>query len=50
MYQYSYYSGPRRRRRKKGIKNVFEEIMAENFTGLKTETYLSKGSTEGQTR
>ena len=46
MYQYSYYSGPRRRR-KKGIKNVFEEIMAENFTGLKTETYLSKGSTEG---
>jgi len=38
MYQYSYYSGPRRRRGKKGIKNIFEEIMAENVTGLKAET------------
>ena len=29
---------PKRRTKRKGIKNVFEEIMAENFPNLKKET------------
>ena len=29
---------PRRRRKRKGIENVFEEIIAENFPNLKKET------------
>ena len=33
--------------RKKEIKNIFEEIMAENFPNLKKETYPGTGSTEG---
>ena len=29
----------KRRRERKGVKNVFEEIMAENFPNQKKETY-----------
>ena len=33
--------------REKGIKNVFEEIMPENFSNLERETYPPIGCTEG---
>ena len=36
----------RRRKKKKGIEKLFEEIMTENFPNLKKETYPDKGSTE----
>ena len=39
MCQHLHYRGSRRRR-EKGIKNVFEEIMAENFPNLKKETNI----------
>ena len=32
------YNRDHRRRKRKGIENVFEEIMAENFTNLMKET------------
>ena len=38
---------PEGEEREKGIKNVFEEIMAENFPNLGKETYPGTGSTEG---
>ena len=38
---------PEEGERGKGIENVFEEIMAENFPNLKKETYPVTGSTEG---
>ena len=34
-------------KREKGIENVFNEIMAENFPNLKKETDMYTGSTEG---
>ena len=37
---------PEREEREKGIKNVFEETMAENFWNLKKETYPGTGSTK----
>ena len=36
VYQHSHYRGPRRRREKE-VKNIFDEIMAENFPNLKKE-------------
>lgn len=33
--------------REKGIENVFEEIMAENFPKLRKEADIQVGSTEG---
>ena len=33
-------------KRKTGIKNVFEEIMAENFPNLKKETYIQVQETQ----
>ena len=38
---------PEGEEREKGIKNVFEEIIAENFPNLKKEMYQGTGSTEG---
>ena len=37
----------RRRKKAKSIKNVFEEIMAENFPNLNRETYPAIRVTEG---
>lgn len=37
MYQNSHYKGPRRKR-EKGIKKLFEEIMAKNLPKMKKET------------
>ena len=39
--------GFRRRRKRKGIENVFEEIMVENFPNLKKDIYPVIESTEG---
>lgn len=40
----------RREERKKGIKNVFEEILVENVPDLKKEIYLGTGITELQNK
>ena len=46
-YQHLHCKGPRRRRRKKkGAENVFEEITAENFLSGKVNRHLHPGSTE----
>ena len=43
--------GTRRRKREKGVENIFNEIMAENFPSLKKETDIKiQGSTEGHTQ
>lgn len=34
-------------KKEKGIENVFEEIMAENFSKLRKEADIQTGSTEG---
>ena len=39
----------RRRRKRKGTANVFEEIMAENFPNLKKETARYRKHRESQT-
>lgn len=38
--------GSRKKKREKGIKNVFDQIMAENLTNLKKETDTRTRSTE----
>ena len=38
MYQHLYYRGPRRRRERKMVEIVLDEIMTENFLNLKKET------------
>ena len=38
MFQYLYYKGSKRIRKRKGIENVFEEIMPENFPNLEKGT------------
>ena len=40
MFQHSHYRGSRKRRERRGSKNVFEAIMAENFPNLKKENYI----------
>ena len=35
-----------RRKREKGAKNIFEDIITEKFPNLKENRHLTKGSTE----
>ena len=37
MHQHSNYRGPRKRRKKKGSENIFEEIIVENFPNMGKE-------------
>ena len=37
MHNYSNYTGPRRRREKKGTEKIFEEIIVENFLKMGKE-------------
>ena len=41
------FSGAQKEEREKRIKNVFDEIMSENFQSMKKETYPGTGNTEG---